>query len=125
MHLVERMTLSPAVCMHCGMGNTADGDTGVIGPFIDLGLDYNWGDSGYCCIPCAGKIAAIAGWITLDEKKDLDKALARKEKEIHELEATRDELIRKNRQQNVSLRRIQRGSQELKKVRKQPVKAKA
>lgn len=118
MHLVQRMTMAPARCMICGMGNVPDGDTKIIGPFIDLGLDYNWGDSGYLCMKDAGKIAALAEWVTPDEMKDVVRQLKAKETEIHELKAKYDILLRKAREQKKSLLRISQGKAELKKVRR-------
>lgn len=85
--LVERMTLPPATCMKCGRGNTPDGDTGVIGPFLDLGLEYNWGDSGYLCMDCVALMAVTAGWISPDTEKQYKRRAARLDKEIHDLKA--------------------------------------
>jgi len=85
--LVERMTLPPATCMKCGKGNTPDGQTGEIGPYLDMGLEYNWGDSGYLCMDCVGLIAVTAGWISPDSKKELEKQVKRLEKKLHDKDA--------------------------------------
>jgi len=85
--LVERMTLPPATCMKCGRGNTPDGQTGEVGPFLDLGLEYNWGDSGYLCLDCVGLIAVTGGWISPDTEKELQKRIKRLEKKLHDKDA--------------------------------------
>jgi hypothetical protein len=90
MHLVETMTMAPNTCMLCGRGNTPDGRTGQVGPFIDLGLDYNWGDSGYFCEDCGGKVGAILGWISPQTKKDLDAQIKGLRRKIHDLEGEID-----------------------------------
>jgi hypothetical protein len=87
MFLVERMTMAPNRCLVCGSGNVEDGETKKLGPFIDLGIDYNWGDSAYLCMKCAGQIALLAGWCTPDEKKDLEREIRKHQKTIHNLEA--------------------------------------
>lgn len=89
--LVERMTLPPSTCMKCGCGNVPDGDTGEIGPFLDLGLEYNWGDSGYLCLRCVAIVATTAGWISPDTQKDLERKLKKQEKEIHDLQSEIDQ----------------------------------
>jgi len=73
--------------MKCGCGNVPDGDTGEIGPFLDLGLEYNWGDSGYLCMRCVSEMAVIAGWISPDTEKDLRKQIKRLEKKLHDKQA--------------------------------------
>jgi hypothetical protein len=73
--------------MKCGRGNTPNGDTGEIGPFLDLGLEYNWGDSGYLCMECVGEMAVVAGWIAPDTEKLLRKQIARLEKKLHDKDA--------------------------------------
>lgn len=88
--LVERMTLPPGTCMKCGRGNTPDGNTGEIGPFLDMGLEYNWGDSGYLCMDCVGLMAVIAGWIAPDTEKELRKQIKRLEKKLHDKDAEID-----------------------------------
>ena len=85
--LVDRMTLPPATCMKCGRGNTPDGQTGEIGPFLDMGLEYNWGDSGYLCMDCVALMAVTAGWISPDTEKQLRRAIKRLEKRLHDKEA--------------------------------------
>jgi len=92
------MTLPPATCMKCGCGNVPDGDTGEIGPFLDLGLEYNWGDSGYLCMKCVGEMAVIAGWISPDTEKDLKRQIKRLEKKLHDKDAEID--VRSRREQH-------------------------
>jgi hypothetical protein len=88
--LVERMTLPPATCMKCGCGNVADGGTGDVGPFLDMGLEYNWGDSGYLCMKCLGLMAVTGGWISPDKAKDLERQIKRLQKKNHDLHAEID-----------------------------------
>jgi hypothetical protein len=90
MFLVETMTMAPNCCLTCGKGNTPDGRTGVVGPFVDLAIDYNWGDSGYMCSDCVAKLAVLFGWISPDTKKEQDLKIAKLEKEIHDLNADMD-----------------------------------
>jgi hypothetical protein len=85
--LVERMTLPPAMCMKCGKGNTPDGETGEVGPFLDMGLEYNWGDSGYLCMDCVALMAVTANWISPDTKKDLERRIKKLEAKIHDKDA--------------------------------------
>jgi len=84
------MTLPPATCMKCGRGNTPDGDTGEVGPFLDMGLEYNWGDSGYLCMDCLGLMAVTANWISPDTEKQLRKEIKRLEKKLHDKNAELD-----------------------------------
>lgn len=88
--LVERMTDHPPNCMFCGKGNTPDGDTGEIGPFLATPIDRNWGDSCYICEDCGVAIGAMFGAITPDEAQDMERQLKAKNKEIHELNAELD-----------------------------------
>jgi len=88
--LVERMTLPPATCMKCGRGNTPDGQTGEIGPFLDMGLEYNWGDSGYLCMDCVALMAVTAGWISPDTEKQLRREIKQLEKKLHDKDAELD-----------------------------------
>jgi len=76
--------------MKCGCGNVPDGDTGEIGPFLDLGLEYNWGDSGYLCMKCVAEMAVIAGWISPDRERDLRRQIKRLEKKLHDKDAEID-----------------------------------
>lgn len=94
--LVETMTLAPNTCMCCGRGNTPDGVTGVVGPFADLGVDYNWGDSAYLCGDCIGKLAILFDWISPDTKKQLERQITKLKKDIHDLNADID--IRRTRE---------------------------
>lgn len=90
MFLVERMTMAPCVCLTCGKGNTPDGRTGEIGPYVDLAVEYNWGDSGYMCGDCGGKMAVLLGWISPDTEQELQRQIAKLEKEIHDMQADMD-----------------------------------
>lgn len=85
--LVERMTLPPGTCMKCGCGNVPDSETGEIGPFLDLGLEYNWGDSGYLCMDCVALMAATANWISPDTAKELRREIKRLEQKLHDKDA--------------------------------------
>ena len=96
MFLVETMTQPPNCCLACGKGNTPDGKTHEVGPFLDLNIDYNWGDSGYLCGDCIGQAAVLFGWISPDTKKDLELKIERQQKEIHDLNAQMD--IRRRRE---------------------------
>lgn len=100
--LVERMTLPPATCMKCGRGNTPDGQTGEIGPFLDMGLEYNWGDSGYLCMDCVGLIAVTAHWISPDREGELLKQISRLKKKLHDKDA---EIETRSRREHDAVRR--------------------
>lgn len=87
-HLVERMNpdMGAPQCLTCGKGNTP-GDTGEIGPFLDLERDVNWGDPAYLCVDCGTKIGAMFGMATPDDVKDLQNSIKAKDKRIHDLES--------------------------------------
>src|ERR1700746_858474 len=84
--LVETMVQAPNACMMCGKGNIPDRETGKIGPFANLGIDYNWGDSGYLCGDCVGILAVLFDWISPDSKKELEREIKALKKNIHDLE---------------------------------------
>ena len=90
MFLVETMTMAPNSCMVCGRGNTPDRETGQTGPFLNLGIDYNWGDSGYLCEDCVGRAAVHFDWISPDTKKDLERQIKKLENQVHDLEGEMD-----------------------------------
>jgi hypothetical protein len=90
MFLVETMTMAPNTCMGCGRGNTPDPNTGEVGPFLNLGIDYNWGDSGYLCEECVGKAAVLFDWISPDTRTRLNQQIKGLEKKIHDLEGEID-----------------------------------
>ena len=90
MHLVQTMTMAPNRCLVCGNGNVEDRETGEVGPFLDLGIDYNWGDSAYLCGNCAGQAAMHFGWISPDTKLELEQKVKRQNKKIHDLEGEID-----------------------------------
>jgi hypothetical protein len=95
MRTVEIMTLDPCRCIGCGKGNTPDGDTGEVGPFIDLEMEVGWNDHAYICLDCGVKVGAIAGMISEDEFKDLKRALRVKEHELHAAKSELDETTRR------------------------------
>ena len=97
MHLVERMTQAPPNCMVCGAGNTPDGVTGEIGPFLDLERDVNWGDSTYLCMLCCTQIGAHAGLMTAEEKQSLEAQIRKLKTQVHSLEAERSVYRRRER----------------------------
>lgn len=112
MNLVERMVMTPQACLYCGKGNTPDDETGDIGPFLDLQRDVNWGDSVYLCRRCCSQIAALWGFIHETQKVELERALQKKDEEIHELKSDLDSAHRR-------LRVISAGSRTLKRVKAQ------
>ena len=95
MRLVELMSLDPCRCVGCGRGNTPDGVTGVVGPFVDLEMEVGWNDHAYLCIDCGSKVGALSGMITLDEAKDLEVRVRRLETDLHETESERDGMKRR------------------------------
>lgn len=95
MHLVERMTLDPCRCIGCGKGNTPDGDTGELGPFIDLEMEVGWNDHAYLCTDCGVKVGALSDMISADEHKDLKREIRRKEHDNHELTVKVEDLTRR------------------------------
>jgi hypothetical protein len=94
--LVERMTGSPPNCFNCGKGNTPDGDSGEIGPFLDMQREVNWDDDVYLCTDCATEIGAMVNMLTKDEVQDLERKNKQLKKKVHDLEAEMD--IRKRRE---------------------------
>jgi hypothetical protein len=80
------MTQAPPTCIFCGAGNTPYEDTEQIGPFIDTERDTGWGDPIYICLrdKCAGQIAMLAGWISADTQKDLDRQIRALRKALHD-----------------------------------------
>ena len=60
------------------------------GPFLSLGIDYNWGDSGYLCEECVGRAAVHFGWISPDTKRSLERQIKRLKQNIHDLEGEMD-----------------------------------
>lgn len=95
MFTVERMTYDPCRCVVCGKGNVPDGDTGEIGPFIDLGIEVGWNDHAYLCLDCGTKVGALAGMISEDEKKDLTREVRKQHEKIHDLEVETESLTRR------------------------------
>jgi hypothetical protein len=96
--LVEKMTMAPNQCLCCGKGNTPDGQTGEVGPFVDLAIDYNWGDSAYLCPDCVGRCAVLMGWISPDTEKTYKQTIKGLHAKIHDLEATIDLKRKRERQ---------------------------
>jgi hypothetical protein len=104
MFLVETMAMAPNCCLVCGKGNTPDGKTGRVGPFLDLAIDYNWGDSGYMCSDCVARAAVLFGWISPDTKKELELHIGRMEKSLHDMEADMDRRRRREKQLKAAVR---------------------
>src|SRR5438105_2777823 len=120
LQLVDRMTLAPNRCLICGCGNVENEDR-TLGPFIDLGIDYNWGDSGYLCVPCASRIATLIGWVTPEEQQSFEAQLEKKNREIHDLRSKLELRGRRNDALTSELSKIREGSRALKRVRKEKV----
>src|SRR5690348_15074979 len=99
--LVETMVQAPCACMMCGKGNIPDRETGRLGPFANLGIDYNWGDSGYLCEECVGKLAVLFDWISPDTKKEMEREIKKLRKNIHDLEG---EIEMRRRRERAALR---------------------
>lgn len=95
MRLTERMVHDPMRCLGCGMGNTPNGETGEIGPFVDLEQEVGWNDHAYLCVDCAVSSGALVGMLPEDEKKDLVRALRAKDIEIHDLQTQLETTQRK------------------------------
>jgi hypothetical protein len=89
------MILDPCRCIGCGKGNTPDGQTGELGPFIDLEMEVGWNDHAYLCTDCGVSVGALSDMITADEHKDLTRALRVKDHEVHDLMAKVDDLTRR------------------------------
>lgn len=87
MRLVERMIESPNHCGICGRGNTPDGDTHVIGPFIDTGVQFSWGETLYICLDCGTRIGALSGMGSPDDLQDRDQEIATLKRQLHEARA--------------------------------------
>jgi hypothetical protein len=68
-----------------------------VGPFANLGIDYNWGDSGYLCGDCVGQLAVLFDWISPDTAKDNQRQIKRLEQKIHDLEGEIDMRRRRER----------------------------
>ena len=88
MHLIE---VTQAPCTVCGKGNTPrnDGEPNV---FVDLERDVNWNDPVILCEDCAIKVGSIVGMLTTTDKDDMDRLLAKKDQDIHELQSENESL---------------------------------
>src|SRR5262245_22291124 len=100
MRLVERMTQHPPRCLHCGKGNTGEGDaysdTGLIPlPYLDLEREVNWGDPTYLCGPCVLMAASLYGYIPPEQAQTLEQTITSLRRERHELRATLSERTRR------------------------------
>lgn len=96
MHKVERMTQHPATCLHCGRGNTVDGDDTMDDFFaIDLERDVNWGDSTYICMYCVDVMAQTAGFVTLGQLDEQQKVSEHLRQELHSVRAEFDSYRRR------------------------------
>lgn len=113
MHKVALMTATPTTCLHCGRGNTPD-DPHSMDDFwvVDLERDVNWGDSTYICRYCCDQIAAIAGFVTMDDLAEQQRINQKLKEKNHDLEAELDEKSRR-------LKRIAQGRKALKKTQEE------
>ena len=92
MHLVE---ITPAPCLVCGRGNTPNGDDRQMPRFVDLERDVNWNDPAVLCEGCAVIVGTLVDMLTPDDKRDHDRVVAKKDKEIHRLNTELDSLHRR------------------------------
>jgi hypothetical protein len=88
MRLVERMNFAPHSCVVCGVGNTPDGDTGEVGPFIDLGVEVSWGDHAYMCLGCGTKVGVLCKMGSAEDMGLKDDEIRRLKRDNHELQST-------------------------------------
>lgn len=95
MRLTERMIHDPMRCLGCGKGNVPDPDTREVGPFIDLEQEVGWNDHAYLCLDCAVKAGSLAGMVTEDEFKDLQRERRNLEIALHEEQASHEETNRR------------------------------
>jgi hypothetical protein len=75
--------------MICGRGNTPDGKTKRIGPFLDLERSVNWDDSTYLCQDCGEEIGQAFGMPTPDELLALRQEVRGLTVALHEEKAKR------------------------------------
>jgi hypothetical protein len=92
--IVERMTQSPPKCLHCGAGNVTN-TAGEIEPALDLERDVGWGDPTYICSQCVAQIAALWGYISIDQEQDYRREIKRLKKELHDLSAKHAGVMRR------------------------------
>lgn len=92
MHLTE---ITPAPCLVCGRGNTPNGDDHSAPRFVDLERDVNWNDPAILCEDCSILVGSLIGMLTLDDKRDHDRLIEAKDKEIHRLKTEVDSLHRR------------------------------
>lgn len=87
MHKVKVM-LDPPTCLICGRGNVVDSPD-VEEDFwaIDTERDVNWGDNAYICKYCCEKVGELAGYVGVEQVEELERTVAKKNKEIHDLES--------------------------------------
>lgn len=97
MRIVERMTQTPPKCLHCGAGNI-ENTAGEVEPALDLERDVGWGDPTYICSQCVAQIAALWGYISIDQENDYKREVKRLKKELHELTARHSAVMRRIRQ---------------------------
>lgn len=87
MHKVKVM-LSPSNCLICGRGNVVDTPMEEDEFWaIDTERDINWGDNAYICFKCCEDIAGFSGFVPAETVAELERTLAKKNKEVHDLEA--------------------------------------
>ena len=106
MRLVQKMTLDPCRCVGCGKGNTPDGYTGEVGPFIDLEMEVGWNDHAYLCTDCGSKAGALSGMIALDEATDLKAMVKQLEASLHESDSKLDQMRRRLRGTQAKLLKV-------------------
>jgi hypothetical protein len=88
MQVVDNMAAQPG---HCGIcrGTPTDADGTVI-PCIDTGVDVNWGENLYICMPCARVIGILSGNEDMDVAVKIRADLEQAEKQIEDLTEERD-----------------------------------
>lgn len=118
MHKVSLMTQTPTTCLVCGRGNVPD-DPHTMDDFfaIDLERDVNWGDSTYICRYCCDTLAALAGFVTMDQLQEQMNINKKQGKRIHDLHAALQARERR-------LEAITGGARALKSEKKRQVKKK-
>ena len=96
MHKVEMMSQMPSTCLHCGRGNTPD-EPDTIDEFwaLDLERDVNWGDSTYICKYCVDQLAAVAGFVTMEQLDEVTRQVDDMRVKLHEKAAEHDSYRRR------------------------------
>jgi hypothetical protein len=94
MRIVERMTQTPPKCLHCGAGNV-ENTAGEVEPALDLERDVGWGDPTYICSMCVAQIAALWGYISIDQENDYKREVRRLKQELHDLTSKHAAVMRR------------------------------